>query len=337
VRRDSQSEWTLSLEALKEKHVMNDFTKAARADHATTYATAFALAAALAASSVACAVDVNDAANQNLGRAQLPRDEARSALAELALSAPKNLPQNTPAVLLQLENGKVDLGALITNQTQGALPSARIVSAFRTTDTPSETSKRALANGVKPTYESSAPAAQVYECIANKDTGALEWTFTRPEAGLVPITEGNKSIRGLDQLIFDHFLFPGGIDVGQTASPPKGPAWRVSAPALDRDLEAGGQAFFVGAVDLKAKNGDLNIPLLRVRNVAFVNHIDDPKVQSLPFAYSGETSKSKQLGFVLRLNTQGGLAPTGTCSKDAKPVRSPYATEYYFVELTTAL
>jgi hypothetical protein len=333
----------LSLDALKENYDMNDFNQADRAARAKTDTVASALkvlAAAVFVSSAACAVDATgapDAANQNLGRAQLPRDEARSALAELAVSAPKNLPQNAPAVLLQLEDGKYDLGALITNNTKGVLPSARIVSAFRTTDTPSEANKRALASGVKPAYESSAPAAQVYECIANKDTGVLEWTFTRPEAGLIPITEGNKSIRGIDQLTFDHFLFPGGIDVGQSASAPKGPAWRVSAPALDQDQATGGQALFVGAVDVKAKNGDLNIPLLRVRNVAFVNHIDDAKVQRLPFAYNGESATGKQLGFVLRLNTQGGLAPSGSCSKDAKPVRSPYATEYYFVELTKAL
>nr|WP_246357386.1 DUF3455 domain-containing protein [Pyxidicoccus fallax] len=210
-------------------------------------------------------------------------------------------------------------------------PIARIVAAYQTVPTPSEPPP--LGNGateVSPDYSRSAPAAQVYEC--RQDAGGFAWVLLQPEAGLHPIT--TQPIPGLDKLVLDHLRYPGGIDYGPpTGAPAAGPAWRVSAPALAPDSPTSGQSLFIGAAEASAPNGDANVPLLRIANVARVD-------QAFPSdVFSTTTSDGTRVGYVLRLNTAGGIAPGTGCGGAAdvgKRERVQYTADYYFVEVLTA-
>lgn len=179
-----------------------------------------------------------------------------------------------------------------------------------------------------PEYTRSAPAAQVYECRSN-GSGGYAWTFIRPEASLTPVT--TQPIRNPDSVSFDHFRYPGGITYVREfpVTPPAGPAWRLSSPAYNDGITTWGQEIFVGAVDVSVPNGTGNIPLLRVRNAetAFSGVLPGPITP---------TARPYFETYVLRLNTQGGVAPTTGCSTAAdvgRRHRSPYSCDYYFIQV----
>jgi hypothetical protein len=203
------------------------------------------------------------------------------------------------------------------------------VAAYQTVATPLDPPPLGTStSAVLSDYTRSAPAAQVYECRQNG--GTFAWTFLQPEAGLQPIT--TQPVAGLETLILDHFRYPGAIDFGPpTGMPPAGPSWRVSAPALDQGgLPTSGQTLFIGAPEASVPNGPDNVPLLRLANAARID-------SGLPSeVFSRTTPDGTQQGYVLRLNTQGGVAPTKGCdvTEDVgKRERVPYAADYYFIDV----
>jgi hypothetical protein len=244
--------------------------------------------------------------------------------------APKSLPSSTPDAIANVTiNGTVyDLRTLLTRSTR---PFARIVSAYRTTQTPGQPPPLGTAtNRVAPPYALWSFASQTYQCrVAASGTG-YEWVFTQPEAGLLPLT--TEAVNNLDQLVLDHFRYPGGISYG-TFTPPAGPSWRISAPALNGGEPTAGQRTFVGALETSVPNGTSHIPLLRVRNVARI----DSGITEDPF--SRTNAANNQTGYLLRLNTWGGIAPAATECSTASQVgttrRVFYSTEYYFVNVFT--
>ncbi|QSQ26461.1 DUF3455 domain-containing protein [Pyxidicoccus parkwayensis] len=256
-------------------------------------------------------------------------DVATEALKRISQDAPTALPEGVPADLLRVNLGGTDYDLRdLLNAGANARPSARIVAAYETVTTPADppplgTSSMSLPTDVTP----SEPAAQVYEC--HNTGGTFAWTFLRPEAGLRPIT--TQTVQGLDTLVFDHFRYPGGIDFGSpTGTPPIGPAWRVSAQSLNGGVPTSGQSLFIGAADASVPNGAENVPQLRLTNAARID-------QGLPSdVFSRTTSDGSQLGYVLRLNTVGGIAPTSGCAAagdEGKRERVPYSADYYFVEV----
>ncbi|MBZ4423148.1 DUF3455 domain-containing protein [Myxococcus sp. RHSTA-1-4] len=261
-------------------------------------------------------------------------DDARTAteaIRRISQDAPTELPDNVPDSLLQVTLGgtQYNLRELLGNAPESR-PSARIVAAYQTVSTPSDPPPLGTSSTeVPPDYTRSAPAAQVYECRQN--AGAFAWSFLRPEAGLQPIT--TQPIPGLDTLVLDHFLYPGGIDYGPpTGTPAAGPSWRVSAPPLAASSPTSGQSLFIGATEASVPNGADNVPLLRVANVARVDQAFPSEV------FSATTSDGTRFGYVLRLNTAGGIAPGSGCGGTAdvgKRERVPYSAEYYFVEVLT--
>lgn len=257
--------------------------------------------------------------------------EATEAVKQISEGAPAALPGNVPDALLQVTLGgtQYELRDLL-GRPSGSRPSARIVSAYKTVDTPSEPPPLGTSTmSVPPDYTRSAPAAQVYEC--RQSASGFAWTFLQPEAGLEPLT--TQPFQHLERLVLDHFRYPGGIDYGPpTGTPPTGPSWRVSAPALNQGTPTSGQSLFIGALDVSVPNGTANVPVLRLANVARVD-------QGLPSeVFSRNSSDGTQLGYVLRLNTVGGIAPTAGCGGAAdvgKRERVPYSADYYFVDVLT--
>jgi hypothetical protein len=258
---------------------------------------------------------------------------AAEAARQVVQYAPTRLPTGLPMDLLRVTIGgtQYDLEELLGRSTD-YVPYARIVAAYRTVSTPQDPPPFGTStNAVSPDYTRSVEAAQVYECRQN---GAVfTWTLLQPEAGLEPIT--TPAVQGLETLILDHFRYPGGIDYGlPTGMPPAGPSWRVSAPALNQGSPTSGQTLFIGAVEATVPNGPDNVPLLRVANVARVD-------QDFPSdVFSRTSSDTNQLGFVLRLATEGGISPAAGCSSAAdigQRYRSPYSADYYFINISTAL
>lgn len=268
-----------------------------------------------------------------------PVDEAAAAteaVRQIAERAPTGLPADVPDELLRVTLGGVEYNLReLLSRPSDSRPSARIVAAYRTVSTPANAppfgTPEVAAYPPYPTYPQPEPAAQVYEC---RDNGAaVTWVFARPEAGLQPIT--SQPIPALDSLVLDHFRYPGGIDFGPpTGTPPVGPAWRVSAPVLDPGTPTAGQTLFVGSVDVTVANGSGNIPLLRLVNVARID-------RGLPSdVFSRTTSDGTQTGYVLRLNTVGGIAPKTGCGRGEIPDwtnrgRVPYSADYYFIDVLT--
>jgi hypothetical protein len=258
-------------------------------------------------------------------------EEATEALRRISSDAPTALPDAVPEDLLRVSLGGVDhdLRELLS-RAPGSRPSARIVAAYQTATTPLEAPPLGTSTVSLPTDSTpSAPAAQVYVC--RNSGGVFAWSFLRPEAGLRPITTG--PVPDLDELVLDHFRYPGGIDYGPpTGTPPVGPAWRVSAPALNQGVPTSGQTLFIGAAEASVPNGAGNVPLLRLSNAARID-------QGLPSdVFSRTTSDGSQRGYVLRLNTLGGLAPTSGCEDAADEgtlERVPYSADYYFIEVQT--
>lgn len=265
----------------------------------------------------------------------LPPDSevAAEAARQVVQYAPTQLPAGVPGELLQVTIGSTqyDLVDLLGRST-GTVPYARIVAAYRTGTTPeSPPPLGTSSNTVSPDYTRAAPAAQVYEC--RQVGGVFTWALLQPEAGLEPIT--TQDVQGLELLILDHFRYPGDIDYGPpTGTPAAGPSWRISAPVLDSGTPTSGQTLFIGAVEATVANGTANVPLVRVANVARVD-------QGFPVDVFSRTSSDKtQLGFVLRLSTEGGIAPTSGCGGAAdlgQRYRSPYSAEYYFLNVYTTL
>jgi hypothetical protein len=224
-----------------------------------------------------------------------------------------------------------DLVELLGRSTDTS-PYARIVAAYQTVSTPQDPPPFGTsASAVSPDYTRSAEAAQVYECRQNGNV--FTWAFLQPEAGLQPIT--TQPVEGLETLILDHFRYPGGIDYGSpTGMPAAGASWRASAPALDQGSPTSGQTLFLGTAEATVPNGPANVPLLRLANVGRVD-------QGFPSdVFSRTSSDTNQLGFVLRLATEGGIAPTAGCSSAAdvgQRYRSPYSADYYFINISTAL
>jgi hypothetical protein len=256
---------------------------------------------------------------------------ATEALLRISRDAPTELPDNVPEDLRRVTFGgtQYDLRELL-GRPSGSRPSARIVAAYQTVDTPADPPLLGTpSNAVLPDSTRSAPAAQVYEC--RQTGGVFAWAFLQPEAGLQPMT--TTPVPGLETLGFDHFRYPGGIDYGPpTGTPPVGPAWRVSALALNGGEPTSGQTLFVGAADVTVPNGAGNVPLLRLSNAARID-------QGLPSdVFSRTTSDGTQVGYVLRLDTVGGVAPTAGCAGAGdvgKRERVPYSAGYYFVEVLT--
>lgn len=282
--------------------------------------------AALALSGVAlggCDDDEDDDASD--------AEVATEALRRISRDAPTELPDGVPADLLRVSLGGTDYDLReLLSRAPGSRPSARIVAAYQTVSTPVEAPPLGTGSVSLPTdVTPSAPAAQVYEC---RDSGGLfAWSFLRPEAGLRPITP--ESVPGLETLIFDHFRYPGGIDYGApTGTPPVGPAWRVSAPALNQGVPTSGQTLFIGAAEAAVPNGAANVPLLRLSNAARID-------TGLPSdVFSRTTADGGQRGYVLRLNTMGGIAPTSGCAGAAdvgRQERVPYSADYYFIDVQT--
>ena len=91
-----------------------------------------------------------------------------------------------------------------------------------------------------------------------------------------------------------------------------------------------GQTLFIGAVEAMAANGPDNIPFLRVAHVARID-------QGLPMdPFSRTLPDGRRRGYVLRLNTTGGIAPTTGCSAATdigQRYRSPYLADYYFIDV----
>ncbi|WP_205525603.1 DUF3455 domain-containing protein [Pyxidicoccus trucidator] len=256
---------------------------------------------------------------------------ATEALRRISDDALTELPDDVPADLLRVSMGGADYDLReLLSRAPGSRPSARIVAAYQTVSTPLDapplgTSSASLPTDVTP----SAPAAQVYEC--RNSLGLFAWSFLRPEAGLRPLT--TEPVVGLETLILDHFRYPGGIDYGPpTGTPPIGPAWRVSAAALNQGVPTSGQSLFIGAADASVPNGAENVPLLRLSNAARID-------TGLPSdVFSRTTSDGSQRGYVLRLNTLGGIAPTSGCAgaaDEGKLERVPYTADYYFLEVQT--
>lgn len=256
---------------------------------------------------------------------------AAEALQRISRDAPTGLPDSVPADLLRVSLGGTDYDLReLLDRAPGSRPSARIVAAYQTVSTPVEAPPLGTSSVSRPTDATpSAPAAQVYEC--RNTGGSFAWSFLRPEAGLQPIT--TEPVPGLETLLLDHFRYPGGIDYGPpTRAPPVGPAWRVSAPALNQGEPTSGQTLFIGAADASAPNGSGNVPLLRIANAARID-------QGLPSdVFSRTTADGRLRGYVLRLDTVGGLAPASGCAGAAdagKQERVPYSADYYFIEVQT--
>jgi Protein of unknown function (DUF3455) len=258
---------------------------------------------------------------------------AAEAARQVVQYAPTSLPEGVPEELLQVTIGgtQYDLVELLGRST-GSAPYARIVAAYRTVTTPEAPPPLGTSSkSVSPDYTRSAPAAQVYEC--RQVGGVFTWALLQPEAGLEPIT--TQPVSGLELLVLDHFRYPGDIDYGPpTGTPAAGPSWRISAPVLDSGTPTSGQTLFIGAVEAMVLNGTANVPLLRVANVARVD-------QDFPVdVFSRTSSDTNQLGFVLRLSTEGGIAPTSGCGGTAdlgQRYRSPYSADYYFLNVYTTL
>lgn len=263
-----------------------------------------------------------------------PVDEAAAAteaVKQITQGAPTRLPDNVPDEVLRVTLGGVEYNLReLLSRPSDSRPSARIVAAYKTVSTPADAPPFGPPEvAVHPGYQPSEPAAQVYEC---RDNGAaIAWVFTHPEAGLQPIT--SQPIPALDSLVLDHFRYPGDIDFGPpTGTPPVGPAWRVSAPVLDQGTPTAGQTLFVGSIEASVANGSGNIPLLRLGNVARID-------RGLPSdVFSRTTSDGTQTGYVLRLNTVGGIAPKTDCDGLEpwnKRERVPYSADYYFIDVLT--
>jgi hypothetical protein len=275
----------------------------------------------------ACGSDGNDANPVPDGRAQA----ASEATKQISQYAPTRLPDNVPDALARvtLTGGQYDLRELL-GRPSTARPSARIVSAYTTVDTPAQPPPLGTrAMSVTPDSTRSAPAAQVYECRLGGS--GVAWVLLQPEAGLQPLT--TQPVQAVETLRLDHFRYPGGIDYGPpTGTPPAGPAWRVSAPALDQGTPTSGQSLFLGTVDVSVPNGPDNVPLLRAAHVARID-------QGLPSEVFSRTSSDwTRTGYVLRLNTTGGVAPTTGCagaSDVGRRQRVPYAADYYFIDVLT--
>jgi hypothetical protein len=274
-----------------------------------------------------CDEDENEGTSDTGERARA----ATEATKQLSQYAPGELPGNVPEALVQVTLGgaQYDLRELL-GRPSGSRPSAHIVAAYKTVDTPAEPPPLGTSTmSAMPDYTRSAPAAQVYEC--RQSGSGFAWTFLQPEAGLQPLT--TQPVQNLETLILDHFRYPGGIDYGPpTGTPPVGPSWRVSAPALDQGTPTSGQTLFVGAVEASVPNGPDNVPQLRVANVARID-------QGLPSeVFSRTTSDGTQTGYALRLNTTGGIAPATGCGGAAdvgKRQRVPYSADYYFIDVLT--
>jgi Protein of unknown function (DUF3455) len=247
-----------------------------------------------------------------------------SIAAPLIIASPRTLPAGVPTAVLDTTtvfNGTTLRGNLRTMLTSNTFPYARITGAFRTTRTPALL-RSLLSPLVAPAEARFALAAQVYQCRANA-TG-YSWAFVRPEAGLEPITTTAVDTK---EVAFDHFLYP-------TAASPTAlnqPAWRESR------VDGGEQDVFVGARDASADNGAANIPLLRVVRLSTPQTLaSSNSTSNLPANVSYNTPESgyHQVGYVLRLNTVGGIAPTTGCAVAAdngKVARVPYSADYYFL------
>ncbi|MCP3140965.1 DUF3455 domain-containing protein [Pyxidicoccus xibeiensis] len=264
---------------------------------------------------------------------EAPSDSERAteALLRISRDAPTALPDDVPEPLLRVTLGAVEYNLReLLGREEGTRPSARIVAAYRTVDTPSDAPPLGTPSASLPVDSTpSAPAAQVYEC---RQVGvAFTWTQVQPEAGLRPFTTG--VVPGLETLVLDHFRYPGDIDYGApTGTPPAGPAWRVAAPALNGGEPTSGQTLFVGVADASVHNGAGSVPLLRLSNAARID-------QGLPSdVFSRTTADGTQRGYVLRLATAGGVAPTTGCTGTGdlgKRERVPYSAAYFFVEVLT--
>ncbi|NOK16143.1 DUF3455 domain-containing protein [Corallococcus carmarthensis] len=256
---------------------------------------------------------------------------ATEAVKQISQGAPTSLPANVPDEVLRVMLGGVEynLRELLSRPSESR-PSAHIVAAYQTGSTPADPPPFGTSDvAVLPDYTREAPAAQVYECRQN--ASGFAWAFLQPEAGLQPITA--EPIPALEKLVLDHFRYPAGIDFGPpTGTPPVGPAWRVSAPVLDEGASTAGQTLFIGSVEATVANGPGNVPLLRLANVARID-------RGLPSeVFSRTTSDGTQTGYVLRLDTAGGIAPPTGCdgtSDVGKRERVPYAADYYFIDVFT--
>lgn len=288
--------------------------------------------AMVAAALSGCAVGADDLEGAGLDEEAVGEEQAAlttaettfaSRLSSIESAAPTALPASTPDSLLTVSyvdhstglTKTVNLRDLIAAGCSGKLPCAKIREAYHTVATPSAP-PTLIGTSAPPTYQTGAVPAQLYECRANATGGGYGWGFVRPEAGLAPITTAAVSTSGVT---LDHFRYPG------DAATPAGPAWRVSY------AQEGLQEAFVGAVDVTVANGTESIPLLRVRNVGLPRNIS-------AIHFPETSSSSNNMGFVLRLNTVCGLAPTTGCGASTdvgKTFRSLYLADYYFVELYT--
>jgi Protein of unknown function (DUF3455) len=260
-------------------------------------------------------------------------------------ATPQSLPPNIPAALLEVTLPGV--GSTFNLDTVLKQPGtqideyhtvyASIKRVFRTTDTLAIVPQLGTAAApVDVPAASGAPAAQVYGCSATPTGHA--WTFLRPEAGLSLVLTSPVADSWRER--FDHFRNPGGISystvIAGSASPGLGPAWRQT-----RGVPFADQKLFVAAVEANVPNAG-TIPQLRLRNVSAVASGTAPP-SVYPFSWGSQRVLSNgspdtygPFGYVLRLNTQGGTAPTQPCSAANvnAEVRSPYYAEYYFIQVT---
>jgi Protein of unknown function (DUF3455) len=246
----------------------------------------------------------------------------------LLSAAPMTLPAGVPSSLLDVSTTfrgvtlTANIGSILNNHT--GFPSARITGAFRTTTT-SGVRRNLLEPAIAPVFDTNAPAAQVYQCQLTP-TGSFAWTFIRPEAGLAPITTGPVNT----QLArFEHFLYP-----GSPATVAAGPLWR------EITFDGSQQDAFVGVRQASASNGTANIPLLRIARADQAYGIESNSGSNLPINQTiddGGNGQRHYTGYVLRLNTVGGIAPTASCSSTVDTgtiIRVPYSSDYYFVQVT---
>ncbi|HEU4406965.1 MAG TPA: DUF3455 domain-containing protein [Polyangiaceae bacterium] len=253
--------------------------------------------------------------------------------AAVAPRLPKAVPANAPAAILNVTTPSGNTWNLATGQPPPGVTNkpgfkafAKVTAAFRTTNTPAQVLAFAGASpATAPVEQPGAPAAQVYQCRAGSG-----WTFLRPEAGLEPILSSPlpPDIQSIG-VTFDHFRFPGGLAYPRffdnqpqsDVTPPAGPAWRVNVPGATNQ-----QSLFIASQPAEVsvpKAG--TIPELRLRRATNL------PLRSAEHFYAGFFNGQ----YMLRLNTQGGAAPTKACnaSNDGAIERVPYSTDYYAVDL----
>jgi hypothetical protein len=265
-----------------------------------------------------------------------------SVLLNNAWAGPQTLPASAPDSVLQVS--QVVNGVTITDNLRAMIarfydptsnpdlptptPWAQIRGVYRTGAPVAQ--PNLLVPNAAPPIQSGSPAVQVYQCQAVN--GGFAWTFLRPEAGLQAYTPNPLPPQaGLALLIpqlqysFSHFRYPGDASVSAA-----GPAWRASTN------DGVAQQIFVGALETSVANGAANIPLLRLHRANTQSGAYGQTYTQFPItSTSTPTDPGAYVGYVLRLNTVGGIAPTTGCSAAANVgaiARQPYSADYYFVQ-----